>query len=434
MPSAIRPQSKVYSLLGLVGLLVVVVIFAATLGSVRIPFLAAFQVLLSQLPFVDISPSSPEALGAPLSLEIMETIILDIRLPRIILAGLVGAALAVAGATYQGLFRNPLADPYLLGVASGAGLGATVALLIPFALPWMAFGAVPLLAFVGAAAAVTVVYLLARVGKTLPATTLILAGVALAAFLSSITSYLMIISGKELVGIVFWLLGGLHLARWSEIWVVLPVVLAGFVVIWLHARPLNVMQLDEEQAQQLGINVERVKLTLLITATLITSSAICFTGPIGFVGIIVPHAVRLIWGPDHRFLLPLSTLVGAIFLIAADTLARTLIPGPSLPAPSIHAGWRHLPHRGRHTGTHSHPSHGHSGGNNHRFVWSAFLSLSTAQKERTCLLLNGLPLTLTLSETKGNGHDDRRKALSKKRNGQDDRSNERNNERDKRQE
>lgn len=337
MPSAIRPQSKVYSLLGLVGLLVVVVIFAATLGSVRIPFVAAFQVLLSQLPFVDISPSSPEALGAPLSLEIMETIILDIRLPRIILAGLVGAALAVAGATYQGLFRNPLADPYLLGVASGAGLGATVALLIPFALPWMAFGAVPLLAFVGAAAAVTVVYLLARVGKTLPATTLILAGVALAAFLSSITSYLMIISGKELVGIVFWLLGGLHLARWSEIWVVLPVVLAGFVVIWLHARPLNVMQLDEEQAQQLGINVERVKLTLLITATLITSSAICFTGPIGFVGIIVPHAVRLIWGPDHRFLLPLSTLVGAIFLIVADTLARTLIPPTGIPVGIITA-------------------------------------------------------------------------------------------------
>jgi iron complex transport system permease protein len=337
IPLAIRPRNRVYSLLGLAGLLLVVVLLATTLGSVRIPFVTTFQVLLSRLPLIDIAPPSAEVPAGSLSLGILETIILDIRLPRVILAGLVGAALAVAGATYQGLFRNPLADPYLLGVASGAGLGATVALLIPFALPWLAFGAVPLLAFVGAAGAVAVVYLLARVGKTLPATALILAGVALAAFLSSITSYLMIISGKELVGIVFWLLGGLHLARWSEVWVVLPCVLAGFLVIWLHARPLNVMQLDEEQAQQLGVNVERVKLTLLLAATVITSAAICFTGPIGFVGIIVPHAVRLIWGPDHRFLLPLCTLVGAIFLIVADTLARSLIPPTGIPVGIITA-------------------------------------------------------------------------------------------------
>jgi iron complex transport system permease protein len=325
IPFAIRWQSRVYSLLGLAALLVVVVVFATTLGSVPIPFTTTFQVLLSQLPFVHIIPASPEIFGAPLSLEILETIILDIRLPRIFLAGLVGAALAVAGATYQGLFRNPLADPYLLGVASGAGLGATIAMLTPFTLAWMAFGAV------------AVVYLLARVGKTLPATTLILAGVALSALLASITSYLMTISGEELHGIVFWLLGGLYLTKWSEVWTVLPCVLAGLVVIWIHARPLNVMQLDEEQAQQLGINVERVKLILLAAATLITSSAICFTGLIGFVGILIPHAVRLIWGPDYRFLLPLSTLVGAIFLILADTLARTIIPPTEIPVGIITA-------------------------------------------------------------------------------------------------
>ena len=333
----IRWRSRVYSLLVLAGLLVAVTVFATALGSVSIPFSTTFQVLLSQMPFVHITPSAPEVLGGILSLENLEMIILHIRLPRIILAGLVGAALAVAGATYQGLFRNPLADPYLLGVASGAGLGATVAMLIPFTLTWVAFGAVPLFAFIGATGAVAVVYLLGRVGKTLPATTLILAGVALGAFLSSITSYLMTVSGQQLHGIVFWLLGGLHLARWSEVWVVLPAVLAGLVVIWLHARPLNVMQLDEEQAQQLGINVEKVKLTLLGAATLITSSAICFTGLIGFVGILVPHAVRLVWGPDHRFLLPLSTLVGAIFLILADTLARTVIPPTGIPVGIITA-------------------------------------------------------------------------------------------------
>ena len=333
----IRWQRRIYSLLGLAGLLIVVIVFATTLGSVPIPFTSTFQVLLSRLPFVDITPLSPEIFGAPLSLGIMETIILDIRLPRIILAGLVGAALAVAGATYQGLFRNPLADPYLLGVASGAGLGATVATLTPFALAGMAFGAVPLFAFIGAIGAVAVVYSLARVGKTLPATTLILAGVALNALLASITSYLMTISGEQLQGIVFWLLGGLYMTRWPQVWVVFPSVLAGLAVIWIHARPLNVMQLDEEQAQQLGINVERVKLILLAAATLITSSAICFTGLIGFVGILIPHAVRLVWGPDHRFLLPLSTLVGAIFLILADTLARTVIPPTEIPVGIITA-------------------------------------------------------------------------------------------------
>ena len=337
IPFAIRWQSRVYSLLGLAVLLAVVVVFATTLGSVSIPFTTTFQVLLSQLPFVHITPSSPEVLGAPLSLGILKTIIIDIRLPRILLAGLVGAALAVAGATYQGLFRNPLADPYLLGVASGAGLGATIAMLTPFTVAWMAFGAVPLFAFTGAVGAVAVVYSLARVGKTLPATTLILAGVATNALLASISSYLQTVAGEELHGIIFWLLGGLYLTKWSEVWTVLPCVLAGLVVIWIHARPLNVMQLDEEQAQQLGINVERVKLILLAAATLITSSAICFTGLIGFVGILIPHAVRLIWGPDHRFLLPLSTLVGAIFLILADTLARTIVPPTEIPVGIITA-------------------------------------------------------------------------------------------------
>jgi len=324
-------------MLGLALVLLLVMVFATTLGSVHIPFDTCFQVLLSKLPFVHVSPSLPEIAGATLTLDNVETIILDIRLPRILLAALVGAALAVAGATYQGLFRNPLADPYLLGVASGAGVGATTAMIVPFAASWMALGAVPLFAFFGAIGAVAVVYSLARVGKTLPATTLILAGVALGAMLSSVTYYLMTTCGEELHGIVFWLVGGLSLTRWSEVWIVLPCVLAGIALICLHARPLNVMQLDEEQAEQLGINVERVKLTLLIAATLITAAAVCFTGLIGFVGIIVPHAVRLVWGPDHRFLLPLSTLVGAIFLIVADTLAHSLLPPTEIPVGVITA-------------------------------------------------------------------------------------------------
>jgi len=321
-------RAKVYALSGLAVLLGGVVVFASTMGSVHIPFSSCFDIVLSRLPFLPVASSCPENLSV---------IVLDIRLPRILLAGLVGAALAVAGATYQGLFRNPLADPYLIGVAQGAGLGATIGFLIPFSFQWVSFGVVSLLAFVGGLSAVAIVYSLARVGKALPATTLILAGVALGAFLSAITSYLLTICGEELHGIVFWLLGGLSLTKWAEVWTVVPCVLVGTTVIFLHARPLNVMQLDDEQAQQLGIDVERVKLVLLAAATLITSAAVCFTGLIGFVGIIVPHAVRLVWGPDYRFLLPLSTLVGGIFLILADSLAHTVFAPQEVPVGVITA-------------------------------------------------------------------------------------------------
>ena len=331
IPDVLRWRSRVYAIIGLIVLLIVVVLFTVNLGSVRIPFSTSFGVLLSQLPFIDITPAMPQGFDAQNYQEVLYTLVIDTRLPRIILAGLVGAALAVAGATYQGLFRNPLADPYLIGVASGAGLGATIAFLLPITVSSLLFGIVPLFALIGGIATVMVVYWLARVGKTLPSTTLILAGVAMSAFLLSITSYLMTVSGEELHGILFWLLGGLSMTEWAEVKVVLPCVIIGIAIIWVHARPLNVMQLNEEQAQQLGINVERVKLTLLAAATLITAGAVSFTGLIGFVGIIVPHIVRLIWGPDHRFLIPLSILVGAIFLILADTLAHSLMSPYEVP-------------------------------------------------------------------------------------------------------
>jgi len=252
-------------------------------------------------------------------------------LPRVILAGLVGAALAIAGATYQGLFRNPLADPYLIGVAQGASLGAVIGFLLPFDWRVIGFGFIPLLAFTGALLSVAIVYSLARVGKTLPVTTLILAGVALGALWGSVVSYLIITSGEKMHGIIFWLMGSFSLSDWSEVKVVLPYVVVGVAVILLYARSLNVMQLDEEQAQQLGINVEKVKLILLAAATLITAAAVCFVGTIGFVGIIIPHAVRLIWGPDYRFLLPLSVLSGALFLILADLVARTALAPMEMP-------------------------------------------------------------------------------------------------------
>ncbi|MFC1907875.1 FecCD family ABC transporter permease [Chloroflexota bacterium] len=313
---------RTYVILGLVIALVGVVTFATIFGSVRIPFLTTFRVLFSQLPLVDIAPTWPSTI---------ETIILGIRLPRVILAGLVGAALAIAGATYQGLFRNPLADPYLIGVAQGASLGAVTGFLLPSDWHGMGFGIIPLLAFIGALLSVAIVYSLARVGKTLPMTTLILAGVALGAFWGSIVSYLIITSGDKIHGIIFWLMGSFSLSEWSEVWFVLPYMVVGVIIILLYARSLNVMQLDEEQAQQLGVNVDRVKFILLAAATLITAAAVSFVGTIGFVGIIIPHAVRLVWGPDYRFLLPLSVLTGAIFLILADLVARTALAPTEIP-------------------------------------------------------------------------------------------------------
>lgn len=313
---------RIYSLLGLAVLLIVVAALATSIGSVPIPLRDTFNILVDRLPFVDVPQTWPDVIA---------TVILDIRLPRIVLAGLVGAALATAGATYQGLFRNPLADPYLIGVAQGASLGAVIGFLLPVSWQIFGFNTIPVLAFAGALLATATVYGLARVGKTLPVTTLILAGVALGALLGSIVSYLIISSGDKIHGIVFWLMGSFSLSQWSEVMVALPYIVAGSVVIIIFARILNVMQLDEEQAQQLGVNVERLKIILLGAATLITAASVSFVGTIGFVGIIIPHAVRLVWGADHRFLLPLAWLTGAVFMILTDLVARTVLAPTEIP-------------------------------------------------------------------------------------------------------
>ena len=314
------PRSRRVSIIALAVLLLLLIAVATGTGSVGIPLGTTVKVILDKLPFVHFEQTWPSTIN---------TIILNIRLPRVLLAGLVGAALATAGATYQGLFRNPLADPYLIGVAQGASL--VIGFLGPVSFSLGAFGVIPAFAFLGAIIATVAVYLLARTGKTLPVTTLILAGVALSALLSSVVSYLVITSGDALHGIIFWLMGSFSLARWSEVAVVAPYVAVGTGVILVFARLLNVMQLDEEQAQQLGVNVERLKIMLLAAATLITAAAVAFVGTIGFVGIIIPHAVRLAWGADHRYLLPLSILTGAAFMILADLLARTVMAPTEIP-------------------------------------------------------------------------------------------------------
>jgi iron complex transport system permease protein len=315
-------KRRIISMILLGVALIVIIMLATSIGSVQIPIGTTFNILADKLPLVDIPQTWSDNTA---------TIVLDIRLPRIILAGLVGAALAIAGATYQGLFRNPLADPYLIGVAQGASLGAVIGFLLPAAWSMSGIGVIPVFAFTGAIVSTIIVYLLARRGKTLPVTTLILAGVALSALLSSIVSYLVIFSGTKLHSIIFWLMGSFSGSEWSEVLVVLPYIVIGTAVIIIFARLLNVMQLDEEQAQQLGVNVETYKLILLAAATLITAASVSFVGTIGFVGIIIPHIVRLIWGADHRYLLPLAILTGAIFMILTDLIARTVMAPTEIP-------------------------------------------------------------------------------------------------------
>ncbi len=315
-------RGRVLAIIGLLFLLMLVILFGTSIGSAEIPFLKTTGILISKIPFIDITPSWDNA---------AETIVVDIRLPRVILAGLVGAALALAGATYQGLFRNPLADPYLIGVAQGAALGAVLGFLSPASKVGMGISLVPILAFLGALLSVMIVYLLARVGRIVPVTTLILAGVALGALLGAIVAYLAITSGQLLHGIMFWLSGSFSLTQWSEVIIVMPIIAVGAIVILLFSRMLNIMQLGEEQAQQLGLNVEKFKIILLAAATMVTAAAVSFVGIIGFVGIITPHAIRLIWGPDYRFLLPLSLVCGSIFLIIADVVARTIIAPSEIP-------------------------------------------------------------------------------------------------------
>jgi len=306
--------------------LVIATLMGVAVGAVSIPTLAVIQMIGARLfRFTTHYPDT------------FNTILFDIRLPRVALMALTGAALASAGTAYQGLFRNPLADPYLVGVASGAGFGAT--LVITFGLPATGLGlmAVPLGAFLGGATAVAMVVMAARVGRTTPVTTMLLAGIAVGSFASAITTFWMLRSPEGLRRAFNWLLGGYIGGGWEPVGIVLPYLIVGLVSLQLHARALNVLQLDEEQARQLGINVERLKLIIVGAATLMTAAAVAFGGLIGFVGLVVPHILRMLGGPDYRRLIPLSAIGGAAFLILADLIARTVFAPQELPVGVITA-------------------------------------------------------------------------------------------------
>ncbi len=267
----------------------------------------------------------------------VDTIVWQLRLPRVVLAALVGAALSLAGGAFQGVFRNPLADPYLLGAASGAGFGAAVVLVFAGAVPWLARLGVPLAAFGCALATVAVVTLLARRGSQLPSVALILAGVVVGSSLSAATSFLMLASRDRAAGILSWLLGSFAFASWARLLPVAALLVPSVVAILGAARALDVLQLGEESAAQLGVPVAAVRLALLAAATLATAAAVSVAGVIGFVGLVVPHAVRLAFGAGHRRLLPLAGLWGALFMVLADLFARTVVAPAEIPVGVITA-------------------------------------------------------------------------------------------------
>jgi len=260
----------------------------------------------------------------------------DVRIPRILLAGLVGAALACAGTAMQAVFRNPMADPFIVGVSSGAAVGAASAGLIGLTVVVGAFTA-PVLAFAFALVTVLVVYKMGSVGGRIHVDTLLLSGVAVASFLGAVVSFMIYFAREDYHQLIPWLLGSLAVARWSYVWILILPVAVGCFVVFMYGRELNALLLGEETAHNLGANPESLKRVMLTVAALLAAGAVAFTGIIGFVGLIVPHMMRIVVGANHRVLVPAATLFGASFLIWADAISRTVIPGQELPVGIITA-------------------------------------------------------------------------------------------------
>jgi iron complex transport system permease protein len=316
-------RAYLFCVLGLLGAFVL----SSAMGSVNIPLADLFRVIGAKVS------------GAPVEgqMSTVSTILFQLRFPRAILIALSGAALSISGSAYQGLFRNPLADPYLIGVASGAGLGAVLAISFQTSTRLSGLFIVPLAAFISAILTVWLVVGLAKSGNTLPTTSLILAGVATSSFTAALTSCLMLFSTGEFRRALVWLVGGATMSGWQPVIVIIPYLFIGMGGLLTMGHALNVLQFGDEQARQLGLPVERVRRIIIGAASLTTAAAVSFSGIIGFVGLIVPHLVRMVWGTDYRRLLPLSMLCGAILLLLADILARLIIPPQEIPVGIITA-------------------------------------------------------------------------------------------------
>jgi iron complex transport system permease protein len=326
-----RQKQLILVLLLLSGTLIVSLFLASAFGAVTIPLPDILKMILNKIAIFNFPATWRSG---------DETIIFLVRLPRVIGGALVGAALATAGVLFQGLLRNPMADPYIIGTSAGAGLGATIAMMLPINLTFLGFGLVPAAAFCGALGTVILVYNLARVGSRTPIVSMLLAGFVVSSLLAAVMALLMSMSGRlnlNLQSVYSFLMGHISVTSWGQIAVIAPLVIGGIIGARFLAFHLNAFSLGEEGAAYLGIEVERDKLLILALGSLLTAAAVSISGLIGFVGLVVPHAVRLSLGPDHRTLLPASALAGAAFLVIADLLAQVLLAPAIIPVGVITA-------------------------------------------------------------------------------------------------
>ncbi|KNF10139.1 iron compound ABC transporter, permease component FhuG [Gottschalkia purinilytica] len=297
----------------------------STIGSANIRVIDTIRIILSKIPLIN---KSIDTSDIPKSSEV---IILNIRIPRVLISMLVGSSLAGVGAVLQGLFKNPMADPYIIGISSGAAFGAGIFIVLGVTGYSSNISLISIGAFIGALSTIFLVYWISRVKNKIPITTLLLSGVAIGQLLTSMLSFMMIISTKDMDKIIYWTLGSFAGKGWDRLIPFLPIALISFLILLFYYRDLNIMLMGEESAQGLGIDVERTKLILLIVSSLITAISVSISGTIGFVGLIVPHIIRLIIGANYKYLLPCSILAGGIFLSFADTVARTIISPTEIP-------------------------------------------------------------------------------------------------------
>lgn len=309
--------------------LIVTIAVATSIGPFPISPLEVFNSILQKIPF----------LGDSIKVDTtLQEIVLNVRLPRVLVAALVGIALATSGTVLQGLLRNPIADPFIIGISAGASLGASAALVSGIGAS--VFGilySVPIAAFISALGTVFLIYNLSKIGGSISMLTLLLIGVAITSLFSALVYLILLISNEQSQGILFWMFGSLTLAGWNYFYMAFPFVVVGLIVILYFARDLNPIALGEEQAQHLGVEIETLKKILLACVSLITAAAVSITGMIGFIGLIIPHIMRLLVGSDHRMLIPSSALAGAIVLILCDTVSRMVIRPAEVPVSIITA-------------------------------------------------------------------------------------------------
>lgn len=298
-------------------------ILAISIGTIHIPVSSILDIFTHALFQTELSQATKP---------MFENIVLDIRLPRVLLAGLVGASLALAGAAFQGLLQNPLADPYTLGISSGASLGAVFVLFFSIQLPLIESMTLPIISIVsGFLTIITVILFTQLVERSMKMETIILSGIIMSSFLGALISLMIALTGEELRQIIQWLLGSVSMRGWEYVKLILPFFIVGATLLILQGASLNAMSFGEEKAQYLGVDIRKKKFMILFAASILTGAAVAVSGTIGFVGLVIPHFIRIVFGPDHRHLLPLSLLFGAGFLMLTDLVARTIIAPTELP-------------------------------------------------------------------------------------------------------